>query len=286
MSSFEFQHVRRRITTIRQIRKVTSALQRVSAARLVSDRRLLDHARRYGQRLREVLRDVLGSVDEPFSPLLRPGPPGQPWRVVAMGAERGLCGGYHATLGEAFDRFRSNVAPLQAVVIGRILLRRIRRSGVPVIEALPQPPRDGRGDTVERLSGMIIAAFTEGSVSGVSLLYMHFKSPQRRTAVVERLLPVSLERASTLGLCAFEPDGSALLQQLLPEYVRQRLDEALLNSFAAEDAARQEAMSRATENAGDMLGDLMARYRRLRQDKITDEMLELVAGSLGREGRD
>jgi F-type H+-transporting ATPase subunit gamma len=279
------QQVKRRIASTRQIRKVTSAMERVAGARLVHDRRVMASSRLYTRRLRRLLGEVVEQTRDPDHVLLRPGA-GAPALLLAMGSDRGLCGGYHALLAEAFGGFmaRTRPRPVKTAVIGKVLDRRLRRAGAEVVRFLPQPSRAQRIAAVDDLAAFLVAGFAGGSWGEVYVLYMRFESTLKQEAAVERLLPVDVRLeagGSRLQAACFEPGARAVMESILAEVVAQLLDDLFLNSLASENAARQLAMSRATENAGEMLGELVASYRRLRQERITTEMLELIGGGAG-----
>jgi len=280
--SVELQRVKRRIGTTRQIQKVTGAMQRVASARLVNDRRNMEASGRYTLRLRQLMEELFCEVPDLDHPLLRPGGGAGPVALIVFGAERGLCGGFNAALMTAVSSFvaAQSGRRVELLAVGKIVARRGRRQGFTVAEAFPQPGRNEEAPLIDRLTELVTGAFTRGDVHEVHVLYARFVSGLTQEPVTERVLPVPLDRGAEAQVSAaiFEPDAASLLRRLIRAFVRQIVDHAYLNSVACENAARQVAMNRATENAGEMLRSLMGSYRRLRQETITSEMLDIIGG--------
>jgi F-type H+-transporting ATPase subunit gamma len=282
----ELQRVKKRIATTGQIRQVTSAMQRVASARLLNDRSAMDASRRYTERLRALMADLFDAAPWTEHPLLLPGRPDRPVVLVVFGAERGLCGGFNTNLANRMAAFAAEAAPrpVRIVAVGKVAARRARRAGLEIVEALPQPPRRRHAETIDRVTDRVTSLFLDGRASEVHVLYSRFVSGLVQQPVTERVLPAAFGDGRRGGLRAaiFEPDAEGILNRLIPEFVRQLMDHGFLHSVASENAARQVAMSRATENAAQMLGNLMGDYRRLRQESITTEMLEIMGGRTGR----
>lgn len=281
--STKLREIRRRIGSTRQIHQVTTALQRVSAARLARERRAILNAQRYTQKLVQVLGEIqAGLVVDAPPPLLRARAAVRTVCVVAVGPDRGLCGGLTAELVERVAGFlgeRPGVAP-RVLVVGQLLSRRLRRRGIEAEAVFGQPARTARAALVDRLAALVTEGFLGGRYDEVHVVYTRF-SPQlfQQASVREGVLPARFAAAGPgLRGAGCEPAPEELLAHLLPEYVRQMLDHALLNALGAENAARQVAMTRASHNAAEMITGLVSEYRQLRQESITNEMIELAGG--------
>jgi F-type H+-transporting ATPase subunit gamma len=282
--SVELQQVKQRIRSTRQIRQVTGAMQRVASARLATDRRHMEQSRRYARSLAGLMTALAREAPYVDHPFLQPGR-GNRVLLLVCGADRGLCGGYNTTLAEAVENFAARTRPRETdlVVMGRIAARRARRAGLAVREAVDQPARLHRKETIHKLAARARTAFLEGEAAEVHVLYSRFITGLRQVPVSELLLPaaqVEPAQADTMALsaAAFEPSAEAILGRLLAEYLEQMLDHAYLNSVASENASRQSSMSRATENAAEILSELNMTFSRLRQESITSEILEVVGG--------
>jgi F-type H+-transporting ATPase subunit gamma len=173
-------------------------------------------------------------------------------------------------------------------VYGRIAGGRLARLRLPDYQQRRQPGTADAPAEVTALTDQLCELFTAGTVGSVHLLYHRFESALAIHPVVEQLLPLTHlpgdgEPAPTTGplsLAAVEPSPQILAEWLIPEWLYRLVHNAFLNSLLSEAAARQRAMSRASENAKTMVGELTMQYRRLRQESITAEMLELSGGTL------
>ena len=283
--SVELRDVKRRISSTRRIRQMTSAMQKVSSARLAHDRRSMEHSRHYTERIVQLLRVLCFATGDADHPFLSRRHTGRGTLVLVFGSDRGLCGGYNRALIDAFDRFRrarTETTPVTAVTVGRIPARRLNRLGVRVERTVPQPTRAARAETLDRLAADVMEGYDHRRYADVHVLYTRFATALHQVPVTERVLSVTCESAKPgpFRAALFEPAAGVILERLLPEYVRQLIDHAFLNALASEDAARQQAMARASENAGELLRDLSRRYSRLRQETITTEMLEIAGAGV------
>jgi len=283
------REIRRRIGSTRQIRQVTGALQRVSSARLNQDRRIMETSRRYTEKLVDILGGVIALAPDPDHPLLRPRPEAGAVAVLVFGSEKGLCGGFNGSIIEALGRFRGERPNrhLRLFIVGKAVARRAQRAGYAIEQRFTQPARGRRAEALDALTSLAVRLFETGGISETWLAYVKFVSVLRQEPVIDRILPVPRHsaRAAVWRAALCEPAPEAILGHLLPELLRQSVDHAFLSSMAAENAARQEAMGRASENARELLGELTIAHSRLRQEDITTQMLEIACGDPGRTPR-
>lgn len=280
--------LKQRIVAVRQMRQVAAAMQKVAAARLARLRREAQNASLYRHRLRRLLADLGDSVLAEDHAFLQRGK-GSIHYVVVFGSDRGLCGGFNRVLMEELTRFGTSRAggEIALLVIGRLAARRAAKRGMRVESSFAQPSdSDAADDLLHQIAGLATDAFIEGRAADVYALYGDFSAGRHKKPALLRLLPVPFGhgaddpgQARDLRAAVFEPDANAVVGHLLRESVFLTLRDAYLNSAAAENAARQEAMGAAAENAGKLLSEMMMAYRRLRQENITTEIIE-VAGAL------
>lgn len=283
--SVELQQVKHRIGATRQIRKVTSAMQRVAAARLINDRRTMECSHEYTRRLREGIDQLMAAAPGAEHPLLVPHAARPDAAVLVFGSDRGLCGAFHSALMDQLDDFTAShrQGNVTITAIGKVIGRRCRRAAYRLRHTVLQPARERRASVLDALTTDMIDSFLRGEVAEVFVLYSRFVTALNQTAVIARLLPVSPPAKGSPAAwrgTTFEPEADALLGHLLSEFVRQSVDHAYLSSLTSENAARQTAMGRATENATEILTDLLLHYSRLRQESITTEMIELAGGGM------
>ena len=290
--SVELREVKRRISSTRQIRKVTTALRNVASARMTRDRSAVGRAGQYVRALGDVLGTLVQTVDEPEHPFLVPRDGGDT-ALFVFGSDRGLCGGFNTGLMGELEVFLAghDRSRVRFLVMGQVIRRRMRHRGLDVEHFCSQPAaaaaraageRGAIPDEVLEMAARAARGYRAGRFREVYMLYSRFENALRQEAVVERLLPLGFtdQPAGQALLTICEPRPEALLDELLPELLERRVEMAFLNSTASENAERQSAMSRASENAQDIIRDLSGTYRRLRQESITTEVLELVGGKL------
>jgi len=196
--------------------------------------------------------------------------------LIVCGADRGLCGAFNTGLMNAAARFRAEHAErdVQLFLRGKVVYRRALRREWPNLHAVQD---------VDEVIARTMDAFLDGPVAEVHVLYWKHLGGLRQEIRLEQILPtpftarVSGDRAS-FDRRMLEPGPEVIIDRLLPEYVRRSVHNAYYNSMAAENAARQASMARATENAGELASTLSRQYSRLRQENITTEMLELISG--------
>lgn len=272
--------IKRRIGTTGQIRKVTSTLQKVASAKLVQEQRRIANADEYTGRLLTLLKLAdrgLPSGAESH-PLMQPRSGGNAIALIVFGADRGLCGTFNTVLMKAVTTFIEGHPDdtVHLLMSGKVPYNRAVRRQLAPLE---------RVEEIEGLADRMMSAFGSGRFREVHLLYWDFITRGRQAITVQQLLPVATlapasgaEATAAFTSPPIEPSEQALIDSLLPEYVRRAIHDACHNSAASEHAQRQLSMSRAAENAGELLTGLRKRYSRLRQENITTEMLEIVAG--------
>jgi len=271
--------VKRRIVTTRQLRKVTSTLQKVASARLGSSRRLIEEADVYYNQLCDILklayRALPGGAE--VHPFIQAGR-GIDQVLVVFGADRGLCGPFNTILMNRTAEFRRQHAnrTVHLFMRGKVVYRRAKRKEWPHVSAV---------ENIDAIVDAVMKAFLMGQCKEVHVLYWKYMGGIRQEVRQELLLPMPVEwhfggdkSPADMDPGMIEPSPQVLLNRLLPEYVRRTVHNCFYHSMAAENAARQMSMSRATDNAGDLINELTRQYSRLRQESITTEMLELVAG--------
>lgn len=271
--------IKRRIGTTGQIRKVTSTLQKVASAKLVQEQRRIANADEYTGRLLCML--TLADQALPSAtashPLMKPNANRSDIALVVFGADRGLCGTFNTVLMKAVDKFISEhqAHNVHLLMCGKVPYNRAMRRQLSPLERI---------EDVDGLADRLMQSFSNNNFNEVHILYWNFQSRGNQQITRRQLLPVTslttpdAKTTTDTATPPIEPSPQALIDSLLPEYVRRSIHGAYHNSAASEHAQRQLSMARAAENAGELLTGLRKRYSRLRQENITTEMLEIVAG--------
>jgi len=277
--------LRRRIRDVGKIKQITRAMQFVAASKLKRAQDATLNARPYAEAIDEVLADVAAVLSGEDHPLL--GTPEKGKRLIVLcTSDRGLAGPFNTnTIRFVARAITEHQGDLAVVAVGRKGRDALRRARVP-IEAY----FDGFGDRpsfadVVPLARLVTDDYRSGGYERIDLVYSQFVSTLVQRPALEQLLPVKPSE-DTKGIPGnqfiFEPSPSAVLEQLLPRYVAQRLFQAVLESKASEESSRMVAMRNATDNADDLIDDYTLEYNKVRQTSITREMIEIATGAQAR----
>jgi F-type H+-transporting ATPase subunit gamma len=277
--------MRRRIRSVRNTQQITKAMKMISAARLRKAQERAFNARPYAGLLREVLQSLASRSDrEKVSHPLLSSRPQQHITALVLTGDRGLCGAFNTNITKAAERFleaHSN-QQVELVLIGRKGRDYFRRRPVGIAREWVQIFTRLDYNHAKEIAGYVMDAYSEEKTDAVYVIYNEFKSVISQKVVVEQLLPLaSLEAKPQEPVIdyIYEEPPDEIYRNLLPRYVEIQIFRALLESAAAEHAARMTAMDSATNNAGDMIENLTLNMNRIRQATITKELIEVVSGA-------
>ena len=277
------QDIRRRIRSISNTRQLTRAMKMVSSAKLRRAQRRILAARPYSDRTLAILRSVASRANPELNPLLQTHG-NERVEIVVLTGDKGLCGAFNANI---VRRAHSLVEELgrrdiRVTAIGKRGRDYFNRIGANVIASWADVFRDVQFPLAAEIADGLIERYTNREVDEIYLAFNGFKSALQADVTVGRLLPIeplSLEEENTREDYIYEPAPQDLLASLLPHYVQQLVFRALLESVAAEHAARMTAMENATKNAGELIDSLTLTMNRVRQASITTEIIEVVSGA-------
>ena len=280
--------LRRRVRSVKNTQQITKAMKMVSAARLrkAQDRALA--SRPYGKMLTEMLGNVAQaasqSPDANENRLLDVRPEKRILMVV-IAADRGLAGGFNANLLKMAQRFADDHghAELSFLVIGKKSRDYFRRRGKNIFGEHIDLYRNLKIEDADRIANSIIESFTRAEVDSVYLFVNEFKNVMASTLHTSRLLPIEVPKNAQPPDYIYEQKPEELLGSLLPRYIKLQIYRSLLESVAAEHAARMTAMDAASRNAAEVIDKLTLYMNRVRQASITKEIIEVVSGALALE---
>ncbi len=275
--------LRRRIRSVENTRQITRAMQLVAASRMRRAQDAADAARPYAREVLEMMHQLVAATgDDLLPPLLRPRPVERSAYVV-MTTNRGLCGALNTNV---VRRAMEDIEPVRAsaevsvIVIGRRGRTALARL-VPMLAAFTDISDRPTSADIVPIARMVIDGYLAGDFDEVQLVYPEFVNTltQRPTSV--RLLPVVLpEDAEPRDAdVIFEPDPASVLEALVPRFIETELYQSLLELTASEQSARMVAMRAATENASELIDALGLTYNKLRQAKITSEIIDIASGA-------
>ena len=277
--------LKRQIGSVKNIAKVTEALQTVSAVKFRKAEARVNKARPYAENVEQMMRDVARSASA-NTPLLA-GREVNTVLVASLTADRGLAGGFNAQVLRRTMRFRNEQsANLKQVASGRksVAFFRFRRVNLEEVYTgfSDSPTYDQAREIGKTLTGL----FDEEEADEVYLIYNRFETALTQKPVVTRLLPVARqddeyeeEQYDGVSYMEYVPDAETVLKRLVPRYVETMVWQALLESAAGEHGARMTAMKSATDNANDLAKELTLAMNKARQAQITSEISEIAAGA-------
>ncbi|HTI67602.1 MAG TPA: F0F1 ATP synthase subunit gamma [Caulobacteraceae bacterium] len=288
------KEMRNRISSVKATQKITKAMQMVAAAKLRRAQDAAESSRPYARRMAGAIANLAASVSGPSAPRLLAGTGSdQKQLVVVATGDRGLAGGFNSSIARAArDHIQSLIAAGKDVKIicigrkGRDVLRRLFGDRVIATYELSQFKTLSLAAALPAAE-QVLAMFEAGEADVVTLFYSRFKSVISQIPTARQLIPAVVE-ASDLGgavpdlkggVYTYEPDETAILEQLLPRNLAIQILAALFENQAGFYAAQMSAMDNATRNAGDMIAALSLQYNRSRQAQITKELIEIISGA-------
>lgn len=303
------RELRNRIRSIRNLSQVTRAMEMVAASRMRRAEEQVAASRPYAAKAWELLTQLAAQRapgDVP-APLLTERDPVRAEALILITADRGLAGGYNANVVRAALQFlaRRNGRELRLITVGRKGRDALLRAGYPIAAEFGQlPDRPGEIE-VAPIARLATDGFLAETSDAVYIAYTDYVNILRQEAWVRRLLPLrpgdlqdpaaggagAAERRPVMsrylrgtppplaGGYNYEPTMEDLLEQVVRRFVELQIYQAVVESLASEHAARMMAMRNATENANDLLKDLTMTYNKLRQQSITEEMLDIAGGA-------
>ena len=281
-----------RINSVKSTQKITAAMKMVAAAKLRRAQDAAESGRPYSTRMRQVIGNLASKADPSSAPQLLVGNgKDQTHLLVIMSADRGLCGGFN---GSITRQTRAEVARLKAenktvklLMVGRKSADALRREfgDMYIDQHEGLQGTSVNYDDAASIADTIRSKFEAGEFDVCTLIFNKFKNAITQEITLTRLIPAEVDESDAAGNGAatvsyeYEPEEDELLASLLPRNVSTQIYSALLESSAAELAARMTAMDNATRNAGELIDRLTLVYNRTRQANITSELIEIISGA-------
>jgi len=280
-----------RINSVSSTQKITSAMKMVAAAKLRRAQEAAESGRPYAARMRSVIASLAAKADKASaSPLLVGREDVKTHLLVIISADKGLCGGFNGSVArlarQQMTRLQGESKKVQVYVVGR---KAADNLGSEIADKTFARIEGVQGGVIQYasaadISAKIIAGFEEGSFDSVSMIYNQFVNAITQKVTHSSLIPAVVDASddasdAQASFYDYEPEEAEILGALLPQNLSTQIFSALLESSAAELAARMTAMDNATRNAGDMIDRLTLVYNRTRQANITKELIEIISGA-------
>lgn len=290
--------IRRRVRAVKSTQQITKAMKMVSSSKLRRAQERILRSRPYAQQMLRVFNNLAARTDHSRHPLLQEKPAGGRTLLIVITADRGLAGSFNANVIKGAAEFitgqPNNGREIALALVGRKGRDFFMRRGFDVRYEEVGLFQNVKWTHAQTIANTAIKEFLEGDVANVYLVYNEFRSIMTQRVVVERLLPIAnlaMNAQDSPGGTVpatgdspqvdylFEPSPQELLGTFLPFHVAVQVNRALLESSAAEHAARMTAMDSATRNAREMVDRLTLYMNKVRQASITREIIEIVAGA-------
>jgi F-type H+-transporting ATPase subunit gamma len=284
--------LRRRIRAVKSTQQITKAMKMISASKLRRAQDRVMGARPFAQQMARVLNSLASRVDPSTHPLLmdqEPNPDAKTLLIVVT-ADKGLCGSFNTNIIKAAGAFIAASAGQEIALglVGRKGRDFFRRRGFEIrMEEIGIFQRVKYADA-QRIAREAIDEFISGRANSVYIVYNEFKSVMQQRVVTERLLPIAGADVAAGQSAApvqgdvdylYEPAPAKIFEDLLPRHIEIQVYRTLLESAAAEHAARMTAMDAASKNSGEIIDSLTLYMNKVRQAAITREIIEVVSGA-------
>lgn len=285
------KEVKTRINSVQSTRKITSAMKMVASAKLHKAQGAIENMLPYQRKLNKILTNFL-SADLPVESPFCVERPVKRVAIVAFSSNSSLCGAFNAnvlkmflqTVGEYRELGQDNIL---IYLVGKKIEEAVKKLGFFPQGSYQKLADKPSYDEAAALAKLLMELFLEKNIDRVELIYHHFKSMGVQELLRERYLPIDLsavqndeERGGVVNDYIIEPSAAQLIADLIPQVLSQKIFTAALDSNASEHAARTLAMQIATDNANELIQELTKQYNKTRQQAITNELLDIVGGSM------
>jgi F-type H+-transporting ATPase subunit gamma len=285
------KEIRGKIKSFENTKKITKAMELVSASKMRKAQDRMRHARPYADKIRNITANLSQANPEYHSPYMRRSDAPKNVGFIVVTTDKGLCGGLNTNVLRSVTNKMREVqqagGTVQAVAIGNKGLGFLNRIGAAVVSHVTQL---GDKPQLDKLIGpvkVMLDAFVEGKLDAVYLCYTKFINTMRQEPLVEQLLPLDGSRLAQTDEekkqygwdYLYEPDAATVIDELLTRYIEALVYQSVAENMASEQSARMVAMKAATDNAGNLIGELKLVYNKTRQAAITKELSEIVSGA-------
>ncbi len=288
----------RRIKSVKSTRKITRAMQLVSAAKMRRAQAATLATRSYSGAAWKLINQISAQQEAISHPLLTSYPKAKKTGIVVISTNRGLVGSFNTNLFGTILKQQKNEPELlyELIVLGKKAKMGMARLRQTVVAEFPK--LDTRPDisSIYALAKFLTQQFETGQFSKILVIYNHFVSTLSQTVTIKQLLPLTMPQSGSASIASqptasttapveyqFEPTTEQVINHLLPRIIESQLYQAILESDASEHSARMVMMKNATDAASDLVDDLTLTFNQLRQNKITTELSEITAGRIALE---
>lgn len=290
------KEIKGRINSVKSTGKITSAMKMIASSKLHKAQLAIRNMLPYERLLMQIMGNFLSSETSVQSPYIAERPVKRV-ALVIFSSNSSLCGGFNAAVIKELQHVISDYASLgkdaiDVYPVGKKIEKAVEKAGLTPKGTFSDMAEHPSFKSASALASTVMKSFTDGEVDKVEMVYFHFKTTASQKLTRKVYLPIQLDEFKAAPEAAgkksegwakdyiVEPSRQEVLTSLLPQALHLEVFTALLDSSASEHAARTMAMQTATDNANDLLQDLTLMYNKSRQQAITNELLDIVAGSM------
>ena len=284
MATESIQDIKRRIRSVSSTERITNSMKLVSAGKLRKAKAIFEKTNENSHFITNTIQELFNSGSEIPQEYLAGNREIKTTLYIVITSGRGLCGGFNTNIiREAQREINKDWEPPVIVAVGSKGKEYFEKRGYNVHSSYLAPPESISFLETKELSKPILEMYDNKEIDEVILIYTSFISTMEQEVKNETILPFQVEKdpefMTVSKFVEYEPSVEAVFNYLVPKYVETKIYSAVVESATCEHAARRMAMENATDNAREMLDDLNLNYNRARQSAITDEIIEIVAGS-------
>ncbi|MBC3883608.1 F0F1 ATP synthase subunit gamma [Undibacterium griseum] len=282
------KEIRGKIKSVENTKKITKAMEMVAASKMRKAQDRMRAARPYSEKIRHIAANLSQANPEYTHPFMVQQDQAKKIGLIVVTTDKGLCGGLNTNVlrlvTNKLRELEGKGSKVEAVAIGNKGLGFLNRISAPVVAHAVQL---GDAPHLDKLIGpvkVLLDAYQEGKLDAVYLSYTKFINTMKQEPVMEQLLPLTADKLETDKSAhswdyIYEPDANTVIDELLIRYVEALIYQAVAENMASEQSARMVAMKAASDNAGNVIGELKLVYNKTRQAAITKELSEIVAGA-------
>ncbi len=275
------RHIKQRIRSVNSTKQITNAMKLVAASKLTKAKQRLEQTRPFFVETKRVISEIVHN-SKGISHKYLDKREVKNILLVVITADRGLAGGYNSNICKtAFSVATQHEKPY-IITLGNKGKDYFSRRGFKIHESYSGLSEDPAFESASDLGNVILDLYNKGEVDEVYLAYTQFVSTITHNPIAMRILPVETQEeevSKSSALMSYEPSEEAVLDEVIPNYIKTIIYGALIESAACEQGARMTAMDSATDNATDMIERLTLQFNRARQGAITQEITEIISGA-------
>jgi len=274
------KQIKTRIRSVENTKKVTGAMQMISVAKLNRVQNQLLVLRPYALRLESLMHNLAGSSQENLSAYFKKGSPEAPIALCLISSDSGLCGMYNQNVLRIGQEFleKNNSKKIKLILVGQKALNYFRAGKTQILNSYIGLNAKFNQNFCDKIIVELTNLFLNGQVGSVHLAYTYFENSLVQKATIEQVLSIQPRVVAPVEYIS-EPDLKSILADLIPQYLKIKMQLVLLEAFISEHAARTVSMKTATDNARDLLEGLVLFRNKVRQARITQDILEITSSA-------